>query len=487
MDVMARCVPHGRVSLTTTIVTQAIAALAIESLPADRPAERIPLDGYRVALLGLTILAISKANAYIGVLRPVRPALVLAMLCVLFGWWAPQRLDWRAAFATWPMRLLAALGLTAIASALFGITFGGSAKFIVEEYSKTLLLVVLLVIGVRGTVDLRRIVFAFVFGAGTLAFLAVAVVGLSKTTDAITYDANDVALIMVTTLPLAMLLYRTRRNRFEGIVLIGIVALMLATMAKSGSRGGFLAMVAIGVALFIGVPGWAMRHRIGAIVGAVALLFIAAPAGYWASMGQIAADPSGDYNYSAVDGRRMLWQRGGQYLAAYPVFGVGISNFPKAEGTISSKAALLALSGKGVRWAAPHNSFVQAGAETGFVGLTLWSALVIGMLVAPRRLLSRRRRAVWLASPDHERRFLALLTLYLPIAVLGFAVSGFFVSFAWNEPVYVLAAITAAVTRTVVRLRRRDDASPAVLAPPAARARNAGRRGGLELAARRLA
>jgi O-antigen ligase len=170
------------------------------------------------------------------------------------------------------------------------------------------------------------------------------------------------------------------------------------------------------------------------------MMIVAAPEGYWKSMQSIVSDPKADYNWDAVNGRRQVARRGIQYMRAYPVFGVGINNFPMAEGTISDKAKNL-IPGHGIRWTAPHNSFVQAGAETGVTGLLLWVSLVIANIVIPLRLARRMPKAWRRGTPD--QRFLSFAALYLPIAQIGFAVTAFFVSFAWLEPLYLLSALVA--------------------------------------------
>ena len=62
----------------------------------------------------------------------------------------------------------------------------------------------------------------------------------------------------------------------------------------------------------------------------------------------------------------------------YPIFGLGIDNFTMAEGLYSDYAKLAHELNIGVKWSAPHNSWVEAGAETGITGLVVWGALIIG-------------------------------------------------------------------------------------------------------------
>ena len=169
-------------------------------------------------------------------------------------------------------------------------------------------------------------------------------------------------------------------------------------------------------------------------VAAIALA-VGAPPGYWQQM-QTLMSPKDDYNYSAINGRRALVKRGVGYMAAYPVFGLGINNFSRAECTISSKVAE---AGSGpLRCTPPHNSLIQAGAEMGGVGLIAWASLIIGGVVGMLRLRRRLPRE-WRRGSDTQR-FLYHGTTFLALGMIGFAVPALFVSFAWMDPLYILAA-----------------------------------------------
>jgi O-antigen ligase len=182
--------------------------------------------------------------------------------------------------------------------------------------------------------------------------------------------------------------------------------------------------------------------RVFFVAATAAGLAVAGPPGYWQQM-RTMFSPTQDYNWLAPGGRRQIWLRGVGYMLAYPVFGVGIGNFGRAEATISERAKNWRPGYPGIRWSAPHNSFLEAGAELGVPGLVLWSSLVLGGTVAMLR--QRRRLPEWWARGDREQRFLYLAATYLPVSLTGFAASSFFVSFAFLDPVYILAAFMSGI------------------------------------------
>jgi O-antigen ligase len=210
------------------------------------------------------------------------------------------------------------------------------------------------------------------------------------------------------------------------------------------------------------VPHVSILKRVvflGAVGGALAL---SAPPGYWQQM-QTILKPSTDYNWSAGDGRREIAKRGMGYMMSYPVFGVGIHNFGRAEGTISEKARRH-VPGTGIVWVAPHNSFVQIGAETGIPGLAIWCSLLIGSIVGLTRL--RRRLPPSWARGDPEQRFIYFAAVYVPISIIGFTVTCTFLSFAYLDPVYILTAFTAGLLQSCDARLRRDGMVPETRSAP---------------------
>jgi len=94
-----------------------------------------------------------------------------------------------------------------------------------------------------------------------------------------------------------------------------------------------------------------------------------------------------------------------------------------------------------VRWNAPHNSFVQVGAELGFPGLALFVAVITAALLA----LGRSRRNELALTDAGERR--PPLTPALTAALLGFVAGAFFLSLAYAEMLYTLLALSIALEK----------------------------------------
>jgi O-antigen ligase len=344
----------------------------------------------------------------------------------------------------------------------FGLSIGASGRFILEGYSKTLLLAFLIIAAVRTSRDLYTMTWAFVAGCGFMAYLSVFVFrmsragtdGLQRIASGYSYDANDLATVAVVGLPLVLVAFQAARGKGRiaaGLVLIGLGM----TLAKSGSRGGFLGLLAFVGAILFMVPVISAGRKLVFISVTGISLALTAPAGYWDQMKTL-LHPKQDYNWDAQSGRRKIFLRGLGYFARNPITGIGVDNFARAEGTISdiAKAWQNDPSLPGVKWSVAHNSFLEAMAEMGIPGIALFGGLVVGGVVATSRLRRRLPRQWW--RGDAEERFLYSMALYLPVAWATFMISGSFVSFTYYDMPYILGALTAGLYVAVEEKLRRQ-------------------------------
>jgi len=435
------------------------------------PAARGKIDLLHVALFLVVFLSIGRMHQHYAFLAAFRPALVLVGLATALALLQPKYLNHAPLLRTWPARMVAAIGAMALASAVLGISLGASATFIISDFSKTLLLFFLLVAATRHARDLVAFTWAFALGCAFLVYLSLFFFELStfggtpRLWHLYMYDANDINSILVIGLGLVALLAHTSTGlrRYAAILLLLGIG---AAVSRSGSRGGFLGFVVVSVVLLLTLNRVSVPKRVG-LIGMIGLgIALSAPPGYWEHMNTILA-PKEDYNWTAEDGRRQILNRGLGYMMEYPVGGLGIGNFARAECTMSSKA-LNARPEARLLCTAPHNSYLQIGAELGFPGLILWLVMIFGGIVKMRGL-ARRLPRHW-ERGDFEARFLFHAPRYLTICLIGFAVTSFFVSHAYLDPIYLLMALmagtyTAAAARIRGELPRPMHGQPALRSP----------------------
>jgi O-antigen ligase len=403
----------------------------------------------RGALALLIVLNVSRVHQHFGFLAVLRPAMLLTIIALAYALLQPSAFVLRAALQTKPARLILLLGGLACLSAPFGLSLGGSGRYIIESYSKVIVAAVILIAAIRRPGDLYLFVWAYVIGCGVLAFFATFVFqpttqgtldNVARLSELYTFDANDICVVLLVGAGLAFLLLQQAGPAGKMVIVLTLIG-MGATIARSGSRGGFLGLVATAAAMLVLTKGVSVVKRVAVVMGLVVALGVAAPSGYWARMEAILR-PSEDYNWSSTDGRKQVFERGMGYMLRYPLFGLGMNNFWRAEclAEFSEKVRRRDLD-RGIRCTAPHNTYVQAGAELGVPGLAIFLLLTIGS--AARMLVLRRRLPAAWQHGNREERFLFTAPSFFAVAMVGFVVPATFVSFAWIDIVYILAAFTA--------------------------------------------
>jgi O-antigen ligase len=199
----------------------------------------------------------------------------------------------------------------------------------------------------------------------------------------------------------------------------------MVTLAKTGSRGGFLGFVTVGGYLLLRLRGVSTVQRV-VTVGLLATLLVALGSDKYFDRIETILHPTGDYNWSgkSATGRMEIWKRGLGYMVDHPLLGVGAASFGVAEGTLAPEALEARRYGRGFKWSAAHNSFVQIGAELGVGGLILFLALLAGAF----RMLTRLRRA--------SAAEIAVVAQIFTATLVAYVVTAFFLSQAYSAYLY---------------------------------------------------
>lgn len=419
------------------------------------------LDAIRLSAVLLVVVTLTAVHMYLGPLRHTRPGFTLLALVSALILLRPRSVRWANLREAWPTKAVAVLLGLAIGSAVFGLSIGGSFRFLFDLYWKVLFFFVVLTISIRSVRDLAVIIWSFVLSVGILVILSLTVAEVSQTISGLNridgqgmFDGNDLGMVVLMGLPLTLLmLFNSGRpgRLLSALVLLGIPV----TVALTGSRGAMVGVAVMALPLFFALGRFSLVKRLGGVLVLAVALLLAAPSGYWSQMGTTFS-ASSDYNYASDYGRVALAKRGMGYMLQRPAFGVGVANFGRAEGTISPIIADRAMDGLAIMWVAPHNTYVQVGAELGVPGLLAWLAMLWAGTVG---LLRQRRRIprAW-ERQSAERRFLRDACLFIPISFVSFAATSFFLTHAYTPPIYILLAITAGVLVLVRRELRRDAA-----------------------------
>jgi O-antigen ligase len=399
-------------------------------------------DALMICVAAYVLVAVGRVHQLFPVISLFRPAIVTgALAIVLFVNDARsiRRVHWVLVPTT---RFVIALMVWMALSTPGAIVRGTSFDLLFGNFIKTFLMLVVIAAGVRGIRDIERVAMTYLAAAAIYAAVIISRFHLGdgdswRLGDLYYYDANDFATFCVTALPLGLYFLHRSRASYQRLLAIAAVALIGIAFVRTGSRGGFIALVAVVVFINIGYRAIALRRRLLATALVAIVVIGAASDRYWTQMGTIMAD--NDYNHTEETGRMKIWQRGIGYMLQFPVFGVGPNNFNAAEGTLSPFASRQQ-SGRGVKWNAAHNSYVQVGAELGIPGLLMFVGMIASAFVALRRSGRRLGR-----ERDHAAA--RELTQAVTAALIGFAVGAVFLSLAYSEILYTLLALAVALQK----------------------------------------
>jgi O-antigen ligase len=385
----------------------------------------LPWDPLLLCVAGYILTAVGRVHQLFGALEAIHLAAIAATLAIVL--YVIDRGKERQASAV-PLSTVRIVGLLIFwmfLSVPLALHAGNSADLVFNNFLKTAVMSFLVAASVRSARDVERLALVYLVGAVVYTGVVITRFDLGsgdawRLGHLYYYDANDFATLTVTAMPLALHFLITRRGIARLLAAAGLVLLTLG-FVRSGSRGGFIALAVVAIFVVFRFSTVPLRWRLFATALVAVVLISTASEQYWAQMSTITSDA--DYNHTEENGRLQIWRRGIGYMADNPVLGLGPGNFEIAEGTLSALAARQQF-GIGVRWNAPHNSYVQIGAELGFPGLALYLAVIASAFAALRR------------SGD--------LAPALTASLLGFAVGSFFLSLAYSDMLYTLVALAVA-------------------------------------------
>lgn len=376
------------------------------------------------------------------------PLLSLGLAGILY---VTNRHPWRKALQLRSTIVYLTVGLLALM--LIGVPTslwpGQSLSFALKTYLANLLFMGVTAASIRTTRDVEFYARANVYGGlyyAMMVNLFFRVGPDGRLGGLVYYDANDFALVMVATVPFAIYLLKFGRSGFRRVMGVVALGLIVLALVKSGSRGGFLGMVAVMVYILLRYRAIPSTTRLAVAVAGIALAIFLGSDRYWKQMSTI-LHPTADYNWTDPRGRRAVWSRGVGYVAHNPLLGLGVSTYPVAEGTLSEVSQERASMGKGFKWSVAHNSFLETAAELGIPGLILFVGLFVASFTALRRI-----RPGGIYGPGVTARETALSQLLIG-SLVGFAVSGFFVSAEYFSYLYFLLGLVIGLTK-MLRLQR---------------------------------
>ena len=229
-------------------------------------------------------------------------------------------------------------------------------------------------------------------------------------------NPNDLALHLVTMMPIALALFLKSRNPLTKVIFLAMAILIVAGVVATFSRGGLLGLLTAG-----GVLLWKFARRSRGLVAPIAVLVLVvfmvfAPSGYGTRV-STTNDESALARFD--DLKRSL------FLAVrHPALGVGMDNY-----------ILFSNNDK-----ATHNAYTQVAVEMGAAAAVFYVLFII----APFNGLKRIERESFDLKSERRYHYAAIA---LQASLAGYMVSSFFASVAYLWYIYYLVAYSVCLRR----------------------------------------
>lgn len=237
-------------------------------------------------------------------------------------------------------------------------------------------------------------------------------------------NPNDMAIHFVTMIPILLTLGIASKRFPIKLVFFAMTGLFIASTMFTFSRGGFLGMLATAAILL-----WKLgrKHRLNVTIGgllATAGFLAVAPGNYGLRILSIfipSLDPVGS------SGTRKEGLMTSLLVTIRNPWGIGIGNSTTF----------------GVRNLQTHNAYTQVSSELGLLGL----AAYLVFMISPFRKLGAIERTVY---REGETNWFYYLAIGLQASIVGYMVTSFFASVAYNWFIYYLIAYAVAFRRIYV-------------------------------------
>ena len=262
-------------------------------------------------------------------------------------------------------------------------------------------------------------------------------------------NTNDMALHVVTILPIAIALLFGSRGLVRRLLFGGCAIVMIAAVILSYSRGAFLGLVVVSIFLALKLGRKRRLEITLAVLGLTGALILLAPERYGVRLLSIFF-PSLDPNGSA-DNRRGELFRSIYVALRHPFLGIGMGNYQTE------------MSYKGL---VTHNSYTQVASEMGLAALFCYTTFI----VSPLRKLARITRDTFVANDGSRFYYFAL---GLQGSLIAYMVSSFFLSVSYNWYVFYLVGYAVCLRRLyeaktgkVIVIEKRSERNKSKVLPP---------------------
>lgn len=222
-------------------------------------------------------------------------------------------------------------------------------------------------------------------------------------------NPNDLAAYTLLIIGWCVAMSRARQAKWIRLASLGGVLVLSFIVVITQSRGGIIALTVMWAVTF-----WReitrMRIKTWLLLGAAAaVLAVMAPDSVWErirNMRHLQSTETLGQADSSAEQRFTIWRVAARVIRDHPVAGVGFGAYPQVNSIYAGQSRELRFAG-GKR--DTHSMYLNVLAETGVIGLLLFSGMIISTLVALTRAIRRMKAA----GMDEMIQFVALRAAFV--------------------------------------------------------------------------
>ena len=225
-------------------------------------------------------------------------------------------------------------------------------------------------------------------------------------------------------------------------IYLGLLGAFILGAMASLSRGGFFGLAAVGAYCWYRSPK--KLNALIVVIVAVLFMLVLAPEKYWDEISSSTSDETMGTGTGAA--RLYTWGIGMDMFYANPIIGVGQNNFPW---TFSIYEGDRRFNDRSIGGRQAHSAWVTLISELGLVGIVIIGTMLVRCYKDLK--LVRARFAPPDTRPRHGQIMQARedVRMYLARAMegslIGFIVSGVFISTLWYPSLWVMMALVVAL------------------------------------------
>ena len=256
-------------------------------------------------------------------------------------------------------------------------------------------------------------------------------------------DENDFCMVMDMVVPFGYFLLFSATGVVQKMKYLGLLGTFILAAMASLSRGGFMGLAAVGVYCWYRSP----KKLNALIVLAIAVVFMVAlaPPTYWDEIASSTSDET--MSDEGTGGARLYtWGIGMKMFYANPIIGIGQNNFPW---TFNIYEAGQTFHDRSFGGRQAHSAWVTLISELGLAGIVIIGAMLLQCykdlkLVRKRfsPVRSGQKHGQIVQAGEDVRMYLARA---MEGSLIGFIVSGIFISTLWYPSLWITIALVVAL------------------------------------------